>query len=179
LVNRQNAFRQGLIAWKRDGIRSITVVRQSGCESVAKLAAIEASLHEVAIPHTIANLACSGREHLWTLSQRDNSGVIFPSSEFAALLGSRNPAQFRALFEQRRVMLVDGLIDLPAGDSFDSNVDFIVVDWQAAAKRIGRDLVSPPSCKNGTTPIVFQATRRGMAEQPRKEIQSCSPHGQR
>jgi hypothetical protein len=54
-------------------------------------------------------------------------------------------------------MLVDGLIDLPAGDSFDSNVDFIAVDWQTAAKRIGCDLVNPASCKNGGAPIVFQA----------------------
>jgi len=37
------------------------------------------------------------------------------------------------------------------------DVDFIAVDWQAAAKRIGRDLVSPAPCKSGATPIVFQA----------------------
>jgi AraC-like DNA-binding protein len=169
LVNRQNAFREGLIAWKRDGIHSITVVHQPGCESVAKLAAIEASLCEVGIPHTIANLeACCAREHLWALSQRDNSAVIFPSSEFAALLGSRNPAQFRALFKQRRVMLVDGLIDLPAEDSCGATVDFIAVDWQAAAKRIGRDLVSPAPCKNGTIPIVFQA--KWMQRHPKGEL---------
>jgi hypothetical protein len=168
LVNRQNALREGLIAWKRDGIRSITVVRQPGCESVAKLAAIEASLCEVGIPHTIANLeACCAREDLWTLSQRDNSAVIFPSSEFAALLGSRNPAQFRALLEHR-VLLVEGLIDLPAGDSFEATFDFIAVDWQAAAKRIGRNLVSPAPCKNGTTPIVFQA--KWMQRQPKGEL---------
>ena len=157
LVNRQSALREGLIAWKRDGVHSITVVRQSGCESVVRLAAIEASLREIAIPRTIANLeSCAAQEHLSTLSQRSNSAVIFPSSESAADLASRNPAQFRALLE-RRVLLVDGLIDLPAGDSFDSNVDFIAVDWQAAAKRIGRDLVSPAPCKNGGTPVVFQA----------------------
>jgi hypothetical protein len=168
LVNRQNAFRQGLIAWKRDGIRSITVVRQSGCESVAKLATIEASLCEAGIPHTIANLeACGAREHLWTLP-RDNSAVIFPSSEFAALFGARNPAQLRALVEQRRVLLVEGPIDLPAGDSFEATVDFIAVDWQAAAKRIGRDLVSPAPCKNGTTPIVFQA--KWMQRHPKGEL---------
>jgi hypothetical protein len=157
LVNRQNAFREGLTVWKRDGIRSIAVVCQPDCESVAKLAAIEASLCAIGIPHTSANLeAWCAREHLWTLSQRDNSAVIFPSSEFAALLGSRNPAQFRTLLE-RRVLLAEGLIDLPAGDSFVANVDFIAVDWQAAAKRIGRDLVSPAPCKSGATPLVFQA----------------------
>ncbi len=37
------------------------------------------------------------------------------------------------------------------------DVDFIAVDWQAAAKRIGRDLVSPAPCKSRATPIVFQA----------------------
>ena len=37
------------------------------------------------------------------------------------------------------------------------DVDFIAVDWQAAAKRIGRDLVSPAPRRNGETPIVFQA----------------------
>jgi len=166
LVNRQNAFREGLIAWKRDGIRSITVVRQCGCESVAKLAAIEASLCEVGIPHTIANLeACCAREHLWTLPQRDDCAVIFSSSEFAGHLRARNPAQFRALLERCRVMLVDGPIDLPAGDSVDTNVNFIAVDWQAAAKRIGRNLVSPAPCKNGATPIVFEA--KWMQRQPK------------
>lgn len=165
LINRQNAFREGLAAWKRDGIRSITVVRQSGCESVAKLAAIEVSLCEVGIPHTIANLEAScAREHLWTLSQRNNSAVIFPSSEFAALLAARNPAQFRALLE-RRALLVEGLIDLPAEDSFEAGVEFIAVDWQAAAKRIGHDLVSPAPFKNEATPIVFQA--KWMQRQPK------------
>jgi hypothetical protein len=165
LVDRQNAFREGLAAWKRDGIRSITVMRQSGCESVAKLAAIEVSLCEVGIPHTIANVeAGCAREHLWTLSQRDNSAVIFPSSEFAALLAARNPAQFRALLE-RRALLVEGLIDLPAEDSFEAGVEFIAVDWQAAAKRIGHDLASPAPFKNGATPIIFHA--KWMQRQPK------------
>jgi hypothetical protein len=66
------------------------------------------------------------------------------------------------------VILVDWPIDLPAGDSFDANVDFIAVDWQAAAKRIGRDLVSPAPCKNGTTPIVFQA--KWMQRHPKGEL---------
>ena len=168
LVNRENALREGLIAWKRDEIRSITIVRQSGCESAAKLAAIEASLREVGIPHTIANLeACGAREHLWTLP-RDNSAVIFPSSEFAALLVARNPAQLRALIEQRRVLLVEGPIDLPTRDSFEATVDFIAVDWQAVAKRFGRDLVSPASCKNGVTPIVLQA--KWMQRHPKGEL---------
>ena len=37
------------------------------------------------------------------------------------------------------------------------DVDFIAVDWQATAKRIGRDLVSPAPCKSRVTPIVIQA----------------------
>jgi hypothetical protein len=165
LFNRENAFREGLTAWKRDGVRSITVVRQSGCESVAKLAAIEACLCEVGIPHIIANLeGCCAREHLSTLSQRSNSAVIFPSSEYAADLASRKPAQFRALLE-RRVLLVEGLIDLPAEDAFDAKVAFIAVDWQAAARRIGRDLVSPAPCKNGAAPIVFES--KWMQRQPK------------
>jgi hypothetical protein len=104
----------------------------------------------------IITLATYGRASIRSRVQRDNSAVIFPSSESAALLGARNPAQLRALLE-RRVLLVEGLIDLPAGDSFEPIVDFIAVDWQAAAKRIGRDLVNPAPCKNGATPIVFQA----------------------
>ena len=65
-------------------------------------------------------------------------------------------------------IIVDGLIDLPARDSFEATVDFIAVDWQTAAKRIGRDLVSPAPYKNGGTPVVFEA--KWMQRHPKGEL---------
>jgi hypothetical protein len=157
-VDRRGATREALVAWRRDGIHSVTIVHQTGCESAGKIASIEASLRDIAIPHTIAKIELlRSQEHLRVLSQRGNSAVIFPSSEFAAQLACRNPVQFRALLERCRVMLVEGMIDPPTGDSFDATVDLITVDWQAAAKRIGGDLVTPLNNVERGDPIIFEA----------------------
>jgi hypothetical protein len=89
-------------------------------------------------------------------SQRRNRAIVFPSSELAVRLGSQHPGQLAELLEQSRVLMVNGLIDLPGRYPVNASIDVIEVDWEIVAKRIASDLAKPTRSPIDA-PIVFQA----------------------
>jgi hypothetical protein len=156
-ISRERALKDGLFTWQRDGITSITVLQSPHCESGTTVATIEKCLREAALPYTVVN-AESWQFHtsLPTRSQRKNRAIVFPSSEVAVRLGSRDPGQFAELLEQSHVMMVNGLIDLPGWPPVNASIDVIEVDWEIVAKRIASDLAKSTR-SSIEAPIVFQA----------------------
>jgi hypothetical protein len=133
------------------------VLQSPHCESGTTVATIEKCLREAALPYTVVN-AESWQFHtsLPTRSQRKNRAIVFPSSELAVRLGSRDPGQFAELLEQSHVMMVNGLIDLPGWPPVNASIDVIEVDWEIVAKRIASDLARSTR-SSIEAPIVFQA----------------------
>ena len=156
-ISRERALKDGLFSWQRDGITSITVLQSPHGESSTTVATIEKCLREAALPYTVVN-AESWQFHtsLPTRSQRKNRAIVFPSSEVAVRLGSRDPGQFAELLEQSHVMMVNGLIDLPGWPPVNASIDVIEVDWEIVAKRIASDLAKSTR-SSIEAPIVFQA----------------------
>ena len=156
-ISREHALKDGLFSWQRDGITSITVLQSPHGESSTTVATIEKCLREAALPYTVVN-AESWQFHtsLPTRSQRKNRAIVFPSSEVAVRLGSRDPGQFAELLEQSHVMMVNGLIDLPGWPPVNASIDVIEVDWEIVAKRIASDLAKSTR-SSIEAPIVFQA----------------------
>ena len=156
-ISRERALKDGLLTWQRDGITSITVLRSPQCESGTTVATIEKCLREATLPYTVVD-AESWRSHdsLRTRSQRKNRAIVFPSSELAVRLGSQHPGQLAELLEQSRVMMVNGLIDLPGWYPVNASIDAIEVDWEIVAKRIASDLAKSTRSPINA-PIVFQA----------------------
>lgn len=156
-LSRHCALREGLIAWRKEGITSVIVARQVSGESSDRLETIEAPLREVAMPYTIANIdPCAPQDLLCRLRPRRHRAIIFPSSELLIRLGYRDAARFMKFFEQSRVMLFEGLVGFPSRARLDWVRDRIDFDWETIASRIGRDLAGPTRLPWGN-PVVFEA----------------------
>lgn len=155
-ISRERALKDGLLTWQRDGITSITVLQSPHCESGTTVATVEKCLRDAAMPYTVMNVeSWQFHESLRTGSQRKNRAIVFPSSELALSLGSQAPGHFVELLEQSRIMLTEGLIDLPGWYRVNARIDIIEVDWEIVAKRIASDLVK--STRSPIKPIIFEA----------------------
>jgi hypothetical protein len=156
-ISRERALKDGLLAWQRDGITSITVLQSPHYESGTTVATIEKCLREATLPYTVVKAeSWQSHDSLRTRSQRKNRAIVFPSSELAVRLGSQHAGQLAELLEQSRVMMVNGLIDLPGWYPVNASIDVIEVDWEIVAKRIASDLAKSTRSPINT-PIVFQA----------------------
>jgi len=150
-ISRERALKDGLLTWQRDGITSVTVLGNPCLEAANTFATVEKCLRDAALPYTVVNVEA------WQLQlRRRNRAIVFPSSELAVRLGSRHPGQLAKFLEQSRVMMVNGLIDLPGWYPVNASIDVIEVDWEIVAKRIANDLAKSTRSPINA-PIVFQA----------------------
>ena len=75
----------------------------------------------------------------------------------AALVGLGSHEIVAAVFQNCRVALIDGPIDLPFADkTVDAEVDLVTVDWKRVAKRIVEDLLTGAAFDDSAA-IVFEA----------------------
>jgi hypothetical protein len=156
-ISRERALRHGLLTWQKDGISSVTVLRNPCLEAANTFATVEKCLRDVGMPHAVVNIeSWQSLDSLPTGSQQKHRAIIFPSSEVAVRFGSRDPGQFAGLLEQSRVIMVTGLIDLPGWHPVNASIDVIEVDWEIVAKRIASDLARSTRSPIDA-PIVFQA----------------------
>ena len=150
-ISRERALKDGLLTWQRDGITSVTVLGNPCLEAANTFATVEKCLRDAALPYAVVNVEA------WQLQlQRRNRAIVFPSSELAVRLGSRHPGQLAKFLEQSRIMMVNGLIDLPGWYPVNASIDVIEVDWEIVAKRIASDLAKSTRSPINA-PIVFQA----------------------
>lgn len=144
-VSRANAVLEGLTVWRREGVASVALVRDSNSHpSCQKIALIEKCLREADIPYAFYETEShDSLKMLRTFSRKKNSAIIFSDSRVAAVLGARVPATLGALLRESRVMLADGPLDMPAVVQSGTLVDVIGINWGLAAQQIGRDLMKP------------------------------------
>src|SRR6266403_673156 len=156
-ISRERALKDGLLVWQKDGITSVTMLRNPCVEVANTFVTVEKCLCDAAMPHAVVNIeSWQSLDTLRTRSQRKNRAIIFPSSELAVRLVSRDPGRFAELLERSRVLMVNGLIDLPVWYPVNTSIDVIEVDWEIVAKRIASDLAKSTRSPIDA-PIVFQA----------------------
>ena len=172
-LSRQRALREGIIAWQQDGITSVNVVHKASCESFDKLELIEASLRDVGMHYTLVNIS-SCTDPFRVLCRQKSKAFIFPSSKLGTELDSQDFARFGNLFERHRVMLLEGLVELPACNSLDAKVDVVEFDWHLVGKRIASDLLGPVRTTRDN-PFTFEATwLSNLRTSGRKSIKSAN-----
>ena len=157
-VDRERAIKEALHSWQQTGVRSVTVLRNCHCGSLNTLAMVEKCLRDRTMPYALVNAeSLQFQDPFPACSQQMNRGIIFPSSELAVALAVRDPARFARLSEQSRVMLMDGLIDVPSAYELSLSIDTIEVDWVAAARRLASDLIKPTRRSPSAEPVIFEA----------------------
>jgi len=150
-LSRQCALREGLTEWRKDGITSVIVVRQDSRKFDNRLGTIEASLREVAMPYTIANIdPRAPRDLLRALRPRRHRAIVFASSEFLIHFAFQDSERFGTFFERSCVL------EKPIDFQFCAPRDVIEFDWRVAAKRIAHDLLSPTRPPK-QSPVIFEA----------------------
>ena len=156
-IDRERAIKNALFNWKQNGVRSVTVLQDSCCASASRVALVEKCVRDMAMPHVFANAeSCQLHDTLPACAQRVNRAIIFPLSELAIPLTSRDPGGFAKLSEESRILLLDGPIDLPGLSAVRWSSDIVEVDLHSVAKRIASDLTRSTRSWS-TEPLVFQA----------------------
>jgi len=154
-INRERAINNAVLGWQQQGIRSVIVVKDAHCGLGSTSATTEKCLRDKAMPYVTRNVeSLQWQEIFCECSQRANRGVIFTSSQTTAGF-VRDPARFDELSRRSRILLTDGLIDVPGVYSVQPSIDIIAVDLKAMAKRIASDLIKP--IRQQTEPVIFQA----------------------
>src|SRR6266487_96185 len=154
-VDRQTALKQVVATWKESGISSVTVVRDAHAKATGRIAMVEECLRAMTMPYTFVTIGSKATQGCWrALSPATNRAVLFPSSKVPVRLANQCPAQFAKLCKECRVLLMEGLIDSPPGETLERAVDVIEVYWHAVANRIGSDLVRRSSRDK---PAIFEA----------------------
>ena len=164
-LSREGALHECLEAWKKEGVTSAIIIHSGGGEALGKLAAISVCLRVLGIKQIPADIELLKTTGLPKLSHRENCAIIFAASEVALRLIYEDHARFTRLLERYRSMLIDGLIDFPAGVPLQGPVDTIEFDWPHATRRIANDLVRPKRSLISKT-VIFEGSwvcRRGQS----------------
>lgn len=153
-VDRGPAIRDALLNWRKNGIRSVTVLQNSDRATLGKTTLVEKCLRDTAMPYALVNP--EALHTFATSGHRISDGIIFPSSQLTIALPARDPARFAKLSERSRILLVEGLIEVPGLYGVSSSSDVVEVDAHPIAKRIVSDLIQSTRRRN-TEPVSFQA----------------------
>jgi hypothetical protein len=142
-LSREAALHECLAGWKKEGVTSAIIVHSERGEALGRVAAISVCLHVLGIKQIPMGIECLKTRVLAQTSHRENCGIIFTSSELALRLINEDRVRFTKLLEKHRILLLDGMIDSPAGVSLQGPLDTIEFDWPRATRRIANDLVRP------------------------------------
>ena len=97
-IDREDAIKNALRSWRRNGIHFVTVLQNSHCGSVSSIVMVQKCLRDTAMPHAFANAESSElQDTVPALAERTNYAIILPS-ELAARFAARDPARFTKLF---------------------------------------------------------------------------------
>jgi hypothetical protein len=158
-LSREMALKETLLDWQKSGVSSAIVVREPNWDPAGEPAMIEGCLRDAKVPYTTINIGSRALQNcLHESSTRFNRAIVFPSSKLAVEFRYKYPAHFTRLLQDSRVMLTERVVDLPASETLNGVVDVIEFDWEAIAKRIGRDLVNGAHSEIDQ-PVTFQANR--------------------
>jgi hypothetical protein len=155
-VDRETAIRNALLSWRKRGISSVTILKNSRYTSCGTLILLEKCLRDAAMPHSFTNAESLPLEHILASRVHQGShGIIFPSSDVAVPFALQDPARFAKLAELSRILSIDGAIDIPGSYAVPSSMDIVEIDSQAIARQIVRDLIQSARPRP-TTPLTFR-----------------------
>jgi hypothetical protein len=156
-VDRTHAIRDALLNWRKDGIRFVTVLQNSGCRSSDTLTLLEKCLRDMAMPHALADPESLHLEQALAAPEHQATcGIVFASSEVAVPLVMRDPARFAKLAQRSRILLMDGPINAPGLSGTNLPCDVLELDLRMIAKTIVSDLVQPTRAWKAV-PAAFRA----------------------
>jgi len=154
-VDRQPAIRDALSSWRKDGVRSVTVIQNSRHRLSGTVTLLEKCLRDAAMPYSFANAesldidkALGAHAHV--------PSIIFPSSDVSVPFAARDPARFARLSDRSRILLLDGAIDIPGLDAIPVSTEVVEVDSQPIAKQIVSDIIQSARPRK-TEPVIFRA----------------------
>jgi len=154
-VDRRRAVANALVAWKRTGVKFVTVLHQGSRDSLGKLNMIEICLGEIGLPYAFSKID-SSLSNLRAHAGQYKQAFIFATSDTALQFASEGVTPFIGFLRACRVMFVEGAINLPNGYSVNGENDLIEVDWSVGARRIGNNLVERGRCLPNTQ-VIFEA----------------------
>jgi hypothetical protein len=154
-VDRQPAIRDALSSWRKDGIRSVTVMQNSRYRLSGTVTLLEKCLRDAAMPYSFANAESPDLEEALGAHAHVPS-IIFPSSDVTVPFAARDPARFARLSERSRILLLDGAIDIPGLDAVPVSTEVVEVDSQTIAKQIVSDIIQSTRPRK-TEPVIFRA----------------------
>jgi hypothetical protein len=156
-VDRQPAIRDALLSWRKDGVRSVTVLQNSRCRLSGTVTLLEKCLRDAAMPYSFANAELLHLEDMLAArAQQAIPGIIFPSSDVTVPFAARDPARFARLSERSRILLLDGAIDIPGLDAVPVSTEVVEVDSQTIAKQLVSDIIQSTRPRK-TEPVIFRA----------------------
>jgi hypothetical protein len=163
-ASRQHALAEGLASWKSTGIRSVVLIydRQSTSASTQRM--LQAALVDVDIHFTRYEADFTGPNVLRPRPNRLGSGIIFTSAQSVVRFANRSVSEFLNLSRQKRIMLLDGEVDLPIETSLNTSFDRIEFDWRTMARRIVSDLVANGAIATTAEQSIFKAKWRGASK---------------
>jgi hypothetical protein len=156
-LSREAALHECLVGWKTEGVTSAVIVHSERGEALGRAAAISVCLRALGIKQIPSGIECLKTRVLAQTSHRENCGIIFTSSELALRLTYEDNVSFTKFLEKHRILLIDGMIDSPAGVSIQGPVDTIEFDWPRVTRRIASNLVRP-MCSRTSEPVIFEGS---------------------
>jgi hypothetical protein len=156
-LSREAALHECLVGWKKEGVTSAIIVHSERGEALGRVAATSVCLRVLGIKQIPSGIECLKTRGLAQISHREHCGIIFTSSELALRLTYQDSVWFTKLLEKHRILLIDGMIDSPAGVSIQGPVDTIEFDWPRVTRRIASDLVRP-MCSRPSKPVIFEGS---------------------
>lgn len=155
-VDRQPAIKDALLNWRQNGVRFVTILQKAQCRSSESTKMVEKCLHETAMTYGFASPeSLDLKEAVSAELEQVKAGVILASAEVAVPLVTRNPARFARLLWHSRILVLDGLIDVPGVCDSLASCDIVEIDPEPIAKRIVNDLIQSNRARK-TEPVIFR-----------------------
>jgi hypothetical protein len=155
-VRREKAIRTILRDWRSNASLKSIVAVAAGRSSPAEEQKLQHLFEEEQLEYKFINASSESISRLLeSLSQKENLGIVFLSAA-ASMSAFRAPEIVSKIFARCRVALVAGPVNMPFTTVPDVDVDLVVIDWLAIAKRIVKDLISQRKF-DGARPLIFEA----------------------
>jgi DNA-binding transcriptional regulator YhcF (GntR family) len=155
-ISRRDALIEGLAGWKTTGIRCVRIVYEDQCTPTATQRMLQTGLMDSGIPSFSHKIRVGDSSELSKPNRRD-IGFIFASAQSVLQFAHKGVADLSRLLREHHVILLEGVVDLPADMHLSGLSDTIEVDWRIIARCIVSDLIAN-RCTNGVQEqTVFKA----------------------
>jgi hypothetical protein len=142
VYNSERALTEAVSAWRRDGIRSVSVWQHvSRGERSAQVPVLAQVLRRAGMPITFRELTNKEASHAAEeVIRHPDEGVVLPTHQGYEALANEFPAAVQQLLATNRVLLMQGSLYHPAFEGGTLLTDVIAMPVAPMADRIARDI---------------------------------------